>query len=41
VWSAILNAFNSGYPFDKLEKFCNIPVSGMTENREDFSIIAL
>lgn len=41
VWAVILNAFNSGYPYEKLEHFCDVLVSGMTEDKKDFPIILL
>jgi len=41
VWAVILNAYNSGYPYEKLEHFCDVLVSGMTEDKKDFPIIWL
>ena len=41
VWAAILNAYNSGYPHEKLENFCKVLTNGMTANKEDFPIITL
>jgi hypothetical protein len=41
VWAAILNAYLSGYSYDKLENFCEVLTSGMTVDEADFPIIKL
>lgn len=41
VWGAILNAYNCGYEYEKLDHFCKVLTSGMTTNKEDFSILVL
>lgn len=41
IWAAILQAYESGYNFDKLTRFCNVFVSGIVEDKADMVVIKL
>ena len=41
VWAAILQAYESGYNYDRLARFCEVLNTGITQGAEDISAIRL